>query len=149
MKIQINSLAALERLIGGDTELEIEVRNSVVQAFSKKHLKSVADSLVETGVVRLIQAEISTEVFKTISYSNTVINPKYEALLQSKIDFLITEKLKELADKKLSEIGKLEDYFQARLNQKLDKMVQEAIATVTKEEVTMMARKLLMDKLGA
>lgn len=27
MKLQINSLAALERLIGGDTEVEIEVRN--------------------------------------------------------------------------------------------------------------------------
>ena len=38
-KIQINSLEALERLIGGDTELEIEVRNSIVQEFAKKYLK--------------------------------------------------------------------------------------------------------------
>jgi hypothetical protein len=44
MKIQINNLEALERLIGGDTELEIEVRNSVVQDFAKKHLKCIAES---------------------------------------------------------------------------------------------------------
>ena len=35
--LQINSLKALERLIGGDSELEIGVRNSIVQEFSKKH----------------------------------------------------------------------------------------------------------------
>ena len=44
MKVQINSLAALERLIGGDTEVEIEIRNNIVQEFTKKHLKSIADS---------------------------------------------------------------------------------------------------------
>ena len=42
-KIQINSLDALERLIGGDTELEIEVRNSVIQKFAEKHLKPLAN----------------------------------------------------------------------------------------------------------
>ena len=41
-KIQINSLEALERLIGGDSELEIEVRNNVVQDFANKHLKGLA-----------------------------------------------------------------------------------------------------------
>lgn len=38
MKIQINSLEALERLIGGDTELEIDIRNSIVHKFTQKHL---------------------------------------------------------------------------------------------------------------
>lgn len=49
MKLQINSLEALERLIGGDTEVELDIRNSVVQAFAKKHLKPLAtmDSFVE------------------------------------------------------------------------------------------------------
>ena len=41
MKIQINSLEALERLIGGDTQVEIEIRNSIVQEFTKKYLKSL------------------------------------------------------------------------------------------------------------
>lgn len=44
MKLQINSLAALERLIGGDTEVELEIRNNIVQEFAKKHLKPIADS---------------------------------------------------------------------------------------------------------
>lgn len=45
MKIQINSLAALERLIGGDTDVEIEIRNSIVQEFAKKHLKCIANKV--------------------------------------------------------------------------------------------------------
>ena len=50
VKIQINSLEALERLIGGDTQLEIDLRNSIVQEFSKKYLKAVAAELAETLV---------------------------------------------------------------------------------------------------
>lgn len=46
MKLQINSLEALERLIGGDTEVEIEIRNNIVQEFTKKHLKAIANEAV-------------------------------------------------------------------------------------------------------
>jgi hypothetical protein len=41
VKVQINSLVALERLIGGDTEMEIEIRKSVATAFAKKYLNTV------------------------------------------------------------------------------------------------------------
>lgn len=46
-KIQINSLEALERLIGNDTELEMELRSTIVQEFSKKFLKSVANEILD------------------------------------------------------------------------------------------------------
>jgi len=51
IKIQINSLEALERLIGGDSELEIQIRNNVVQDFTAKHLKALAtnDMIKQTG----------------------------------------------------------------------------------------------------
>lgn len=58
-KIQINSLAALERLIGGDTELEMEIRRSVVEAFAKKHLKAVARALpIEAEMRKLTDSAI-------------------------------------------------------------------------------------------
>ncbi len=44
LTIQINSLEALERLIGGDSQVEIDVRNNIVQAFAEKHLKALAGS---------------------------------------------------------------------------------------------------------
>lgn len=36
------TVPALERLIGGDTEVEVELRKSIVQEFSKRHLTAVA-----------------------------------------------------------------------------------------------------------
>jgi hypothetical protein len=42
-KIQINSLEALERLIGGDSELEVEMRKSIAYDFTTKHLKALAN----------------------------------------------------------------------------------------------------------
>ena len=47
MKI-ILDLPALERLIGNDTEIEVELRNSIVQAFAKKHLKGEDDVTVKS-----------------------------------------------------------------------------------------------------
>lgn len=43
MQIQINNLAALERLIGGDSKLEFEIRNNIVQNFANKHLKTLVN----------------------------------------------------------------------------------------------------------
>ena len=60
-KIQINSLEALERLIGGDTDVEIEIRNSIVQEFAKKHLKGVISEGLLAGAARRAKEEIEDE----------------------------------------------------------------------------------------
>ncbi len=51
IKLQINSKAALERLIGGDTELEMEIRNNIVQEFTNKRLKGLIDVELEKRVI--------------------------------------------------------------------------------------------------
>lgn len=60
--IQINSVQALERLIGGDTQVEIDVRNSVVQKFAESHLKSLANSSTIKLAVEAIQKEAVREL---------------------------------------------------------------------------------------
>ena len=61
--IQINSLKALERLIGGDTELEIEARNSIVQDFTKKHLKGIAGKYTDE-TLKDLKKSVKNEVHK-------------------------------------------------------------------------------------
>ena len=58
MKIQMNNLEALERLIGGESEVEMDIRASIVDAFCKKHLKSIAN---EEFVKRMAEA-VKTEI---------------------------------------------------------------------------------------
>lgn len=62
LTIQINSLEALERLIGGDSQVEIDIRNSVVQAFAEKHLKSVTKSYQIENAIAAIRASIEREI---------------------------------------------------------------------------------------
>lgn len=45
LKIQLNSIAALERLIGGDSEIEFELRKSIITEFAKTHLAPLADTM--------------------------------------------------------------------------------------------------------
>jgi hypothetical protein len=60
IKIQINSLEALERMIGGNSELEISIRNSIVQQFTKKHLKGIATD----NITKLVEQQIVEETQK-------------------------------------------------------------------------------------
>ncbi len=59
IKIQINSVEAIERLIGGSSAIEIEVRNAVVQEFTKRHLKSLAEAQLYTPAMDLIKKELN------------------------------------------------------------------------------------------
>ncbi|MFA5135296.1 MAG: hypothetical protein WC505_05960 [Patescibacteria group bacterium] len=43
MKLELN-LPALERLIGGDTEIEIGIRQQIANEFASRHLKSLLNS---------------------------------------------------------------------------------------------------------
>lgn len=46
MKIQINSLEALTRLIGDDKEMEISVKQAVLDGFAKRYLKSLVNNKI-------------------------------------------------------------------------------------------------------
>jgi hypothetical protein len=74
MKLQINSLDAIERLIGGDTEIELDIRGSIVQAFAKKHLKCIADS----PQLKSIMAGLADDAIKVVSAQlGTVTGTQY------------------------------------------------------------------------
>lgn len=67
IKLQLNSVEALERLIGGDTETELEIRHSVVQNFADRHLKAVANSATLKDACDKLSAELRSQAAKFIS----------------------------------------------------------------------------------
>lgn len=67
IKIQLNSVEALERLIGGDTETEVEIRNSVVQNFADRQLRAVANSATLKDACDRLSAELKSQAAKFIS----------------------------------------------------------------------------------
>jgi hypothetical protein len=52
MKILLD-VKALERMIAGDSLVEVEIRNGIVQEFAKRHLKAIASSEEFQKVVKL------------------------------------------------------------------------------------------------
>ncbi len=66
--LQINTIQALERLIGGDTALELEIRQNVVEAFAKKHLKGLMSefySKQSAAVIESVKAD-SEKIIKEV-----------------------------------------------------------------------------------
>lgn len=125
--IQINNLEALERLIGGDSEVEIEIRNNIVQNFAKKHLKNISnkwneefnsqwvqwkgeidnsinEALIEKGIINrrshsLYQLTLGEE------FEDDICN-SIEAKLKSKFDSEVLDKVTEVIEKELPEMIK-------------------------------------------
>lgn len=95
LTIQINNLEALERLVGGDSQVEIDIRNSVVQKFAEKHLKPLANTTEITTVLTRIKEDISRQIrerceneiatFKT-SWGGSITDVKLNPAIQQEID---------------------------------------------------------------
>lgn len=105
VKIQINSLEALERLIGGDSELEIEIRNSVVQKFTTKHLKALANSM------QVKVSENSIKKYIEEDFVDIIIDGwKRKPVLKEDYKYLIEKKVEEeVSDTIHSEVAKYND----------------------------------------
>jgi len=103
VKIQINSVEALERLIGGNTEIEIELRQSVVENFMKKHINAIANSKVSAAVTKDVLAEL---IVPAKDYrSSESLTAKAKDLLHNTIDYQFKTILNEALDKYLTDTG--------------------------------------------
>lgn len=135
MKVQINSLEALERLIGNDNELEIDIRNSVVNSFTKKHLKSIANDLTEKCINETIKEIISkkglTEKIKSGWRQKEVLTGSTKLLIQENIDSTILNaiaiKVTEAFDKHVK-IEKINQRIE-NVSSRIEREISESIIT--------------------
>lgn len=144
MKIQINSLEALERLIGGDNQLEIDIRNSVVQKFANKHLKAVANGLIERGLVKAAETEIKKEAFESLGFNNVRLTDKYKKHLESQISIMLGKQMREIIEQKLDP-NAVEEQIIIKINTRLNELVDK----VSKQEIEKKAKALLIEKLNS
>lgn len=145
MKIQINSLEALERLIGDDKEMEISVKQSILNEFAKKHLKSIANSEAMETLKREVLKELKETGFygllkKTESKS---IFYRESTLLSSETKELIKEQVKDELDSLISEeIAKIRGGIVQDINDRLNLMAL-SVSQCIREEI----QKETLDKL--
>lgn len=138
-KIQINSLAALERLIGGDSETEIEIRNSIVQEFTKKHLKKIADESMDgfkSEIFALCRNEIgSYQAWSTRFRLNEDVQATIKERVKSEFDLFLSKYIQE----KLEQIN-LDDVvahhvkyaLNVKIKDRVNEMVRERLDSIMK-----------------
>lgn len=86
-KVKISlSLPALERLLGGDSEMEVELRHQIVENFSKLHLREIVKTEPYRRTVQLIEQEIKDQI------RDQVGEAKYSTVWGNK--FLIKDEIK-------------------------------------------------------
>ncbi len=153
VKIQINSLEALERLLGGDTTLEVEIRQSVVQQFAKAHLKPFENIVSNVGaemkqahdkaMKSAIEQAIGTEQISYGRHSGVYdLNPnlrarldlEIRALLQSHVTLNMNAKSAEFEAQLKAKHAKYDSLietrlkeFETRLNVHFETAVQDGI----------------------
>jgi phosphoribosylformylglycinamidine (FGAM) synthase PurS component len=143
LTLQINSLEALERLIGGDTETEIEIRNSVVQKFAEKHLKPIVNSAPITDVIRRIKDHAYKHIQETCAneiatFKSSYGGSVYDIKLRPEIELTIKNKIQDTISKIISEKVKAafdEYYTEARITKRINLLMDDNINTLVNEKV--------------
>lgn len=142
MKIQINSLAALERLIGGDNQLEFDIRQSVVNAFTKKYLKGIATEEILIRQRRAILTHIEDEMITRESWGKAKVRPKYKEKFEAEIMSQFEGLIKSTVAESLSNSGLIKEL----VNENLEKLVKSSVNLIAKSEIKELAKKMIQDK---
>ena len=141
LRLQLD-VSALERLIGGDTELEIEIRQGIVQTFATKHLKGILDAgdfknflNAESLFVRENLAKAITEHIGSTKWSQGTyiydMSPELLERLNLTLDVLVAEvidtKIKEL---KATVEQTAQEIFDKNIG-KLDALIDHKMSVLT------------------
>jgi len=131
VKIQINSLPALERLIGNDTEFEAEFRRAV----GSRLIKQFIDPANNVRLFKLLEHDLQTLFVDQIKVKGTTSwNDKIEYKLSEKAKELIYAEVSESLNKIVNDVlnqnvKTIEDQINIKfknLDDSIDKVINEA-----------------------
>lgn len=149
LKIQLDN-AALDRLIGGDSEMELELRKSIVENFANQKLSTLAATPEMQAILREaldrvrgpIQNEVEVQVrahignvVREAKYPNRLVGqlkPELEAAIREAVSKYAEEKVDALEgsiNQKLKEHG---DLLEATINRRLRELTQRLERTLDK-----------------
>ena len=151
IKIQLNSKEALDRLIGGDSEIELTLRNNIVQEFAKTHLKSLVNDEVISKSINKVKSDLELQILNEFYDKERVnyytdkfklketVKEKFKIELNTIFSELIRESVnsfREELNKKLTEVS--DDMFNRIKNSQYDDIINSKVKMKLKEIVDLM-----------
>lgn len=151
LKLQINSLEALERLIGNDTEVEIDIRNSIVHNFTMKHLKAIANQEFVIKATKALEKQMTDSFLVYGSNLNGLRDPEFTPQVKKMLDDAAINYGKEIVNKIVEEKLNVE-FFKKELEDALNRQVDRIETTLTESIINKrlddMVNKRIKEKLG-
>lgn len=138
MRLELN-LPALERLIGGDTEAELQLRKQIVQEFAKRHLKEVAESATYEAALEAAKQYVNEAAKETFGIENLVTShlwPTVGYRLKSMVESLVKETAQKVVDEALLKtIEYQKNYWGREVRQMVEKAVDRQIEKEVEEGI--------------
>lgn len=110
MILQLN-LPALERLLAGESSIELNLRQQIVEEFCKKHIKTLVNNTelvkVHKAVAEEIKKHIGEEVWESGKGWSVTVRERVEKLIQHGIEEVVHKYLKASYDKLATELEAL------------------------------------------
>ena len=149
IKIQIKSMAVLEKLIGGDDTFAIEIRNSLVDEFSKKYLKSLVTTEAMRKVSSLMSAEVAGYVKENVgNYSWNDTFPRLKEGMAKKIDEQVKVDIDQMIRDSVARYKEslqkiVKEYDESQIYRALDQQLSEKILDVVRTRVDEKLKEIL------
>lgn len=100
------TLQALEKLCGGDSQVEVELRQGVAAEFAKRHLKGIINDEVTARVqalknlvTKILQQELEARgvtVVNSVNYPRVQLSEQVKDGIRKQVDDAVTAQVKEL-----------------------------------------------------
>lgn len=143
MRLELN-VQALERLIGGDTEIEAHLRNQIVQEFAKKKLKSIIGSeelrLTLDAYAVELKNTVKENIGLTIKDRWSQVEGDFFPLIKSRIEKLVDNSVRDAIQRAIAET--VEKYSASYIREIENKIARAVDADIAKRVKDAIAEKL-------
>ena len=137
MKLQL-TIPALERLIGGDTEIEVDLRKQIVHEFAKRHLKNVADEEIHKAAVDEVKKHVNAAAKEAFDI-NGVLGatwPDASRRLESMVKSVVESSVQQIVDEALAKVIQRQNhYWTQQLADVVDRAVHRDIEKLVEQGI--------------
>jgi Glu-tRNA(Gln) amidotransferase subunit E-like FAD-binding protein len=118
MKLQFNSLEAIEKLIESDPQFEIQIKEAVLNKLSKSYIKKIENNEVISKIDKMIEDDIYYRDKWVTRIVRDKLNDNVKKLIKSELENQLSEIV-------IETIEKIIDKLKFELNSKIEQSAEE------------------------
>lgn len=113
MKLQINTLEALQKLISEDPDFKIQIKQSIINKIAKSYIKSIDNNEVIDNIKKLVDQTLYESKYSYDNYTqyvkqqfNNNVKEQIQETIKTELSKIISTEILNLQDECMAEIKK-------------------------------------------